>query len=78
MKYTNDSLIYLLVVIIIGVIGGLIAYLGLYLDTTVIYLVGMAILVSLAFVTTAKMISSIFDFIGTIADFKNHLRNRHP
>ena len=76
MKQTNDSLIDLLVVILIGVIGGFIAFLGLHLDTTVIYLLGMAILVSLVFVTAAKIISSILELISAILDFKN-LRDRH-
>ena len=78
MKQTSDTLIDLLAVITIGAIGGLIVFLGLHLDTTVIYLVGMAILVSLAFATATKMISSIFELISVILDFKNHFRDRHP
>ena len=74
----NSNLIDLLVAVVIGVIGGFIAFQGLHLDNKVIYLVGMAILVSLAFVTIAKMISSIFELISTILYFKNHFRNRHP
>ena len=78
MRQTGDTLIELLVIIVIGAIGGLIAFLGLYLDTTIIYLAGMAILISLAFATTAELISSIFELRNTILDFKNHFRNRHP
>ena len=81
MKQTNDSLTDLLAVILIGVIGGFIAFLGLYLDTTVIYLVGTAILVCLVFVTAAEMFSSIVEFISTIIrailHFKNYFRNKH-
>ena len=78
MKYTNDSLIDLLVVVLIGAIGGFIAFLGSHLDITIIYLVGIVILISLVLVTASTMIRSILRFIRTILDFKDHFRNQHP
>ena len=78
MRQTGDDLIDLLVVILLGVIGAVIAFLGLYLDTTIIYLLGMAILVTIVLSSLVKVIDSIHGLINTILSFKNHFRNRHP
>lgn len=77
MQRTSDTLTEILTVVVIGVIGGFIAFLGAHLDTTIIYLVGMVILISSTVVAAGNMILSIFELIEIILDFKNHFRNQH-
>ena len=78
MKYADNSLVNLLIVIAIIVIGISIAFLGIHVDSMIIYAIGVAILLSAAFNSLSKAITAVFNLINTILEYKNYLRNRHP
>ena len=72
----NTSLIEILAVLIFGGIGMFSTLLGIYIDNLVLYTVGLVVVIASAWSAITKAGKSTIEFIHSILEFIDYLKDR--